>query len=127
MRHRQVWIGVLVVALLGAGQGLAAEGGCCKPPQDCFLKPFAAEGGCKPPQDCCFKHFGPVGGWSPYGGGLLHWWNPCCFPCAGAPDDYCRKPLPKVCWPAYPSYYIWGPPENCCPQGNGHLDCHKAH
>ena len=110
MRRRQVWLGTLVVALLGAGQGLAAEDVCCKPSQDCFV-----------------KRLGPVGGWSPYGGGLLHWWNPCCFPCAGAPDDYCRKPLPKVCWPAYPSYYIWGPPESCCPQGNGHLDCHKAH
>ena len=53
----------------------------------------------------------PVGGWHPYGGGLLHWWNPHCFPRQGAPDDYCRKPLPRVCWPPYPPYYVWGPPE----------------
>jgi hypothetical protein len=42
----------------------------------------------------------PVGGWHPDDGGLLHWWNPHCSPLCGAPDDYCRKPLPKVCWPA---------------------------
>jgi hypothetical protein len=65
-----------------------------------------------------FLHrLGPSGGWCPYGGGLLHWWNPHCFPRCGAPDDYCRKKLPCVCWPSYPSYYIWGPPEISPPQG----------
>jgi hypothetical protein len=59
---------------------------------------------------------GPTGGWFPYGGGLLRWWPAECFPRCGAPDDYCRKTLPCVCWPSYPSYYIWGPPEVCCPQ-----------
>jgi hypothetical protein len=53
----------------------------------------------------------PVGGWDPYGGGLLHWWNRHCFPHDCGPDDYCRKPLPKVCWPPYPPSYTWGPPE----------------
>jgi hypothetical protein len=24
-----------------------------------------------------------------------------------------------VCWPPYPPYYIWGPPEICSPQGRG--------
>jgi hypothetical protein len=109
MRRRQLWIGALVLALLAAGQGHAAEGGCGKPSEDCFL-----------------KRLGPVGGWNPYGGGLLHWWNPCCF-CGGAADDYCRKPLPQICWPAYTSYYIRGPQEICCPKGNGRPDCHKAH
>jgi hypothetical protein len=64
----------------------------------------------------------PVGGWNPYGGGVLHWWNPHCFPCQGAPDDYCRKPLPRVCWPAYPAYYIAGPPEIGCPRNNSSHD-----
>jgi hypothetical protein len=59
-----------------------------------------------------------VGGCDPYGGGLLHWWNPHCFPSGGAPDNYCRKPLPKVCWPPYPPYYIWGPPEITAPEAN---------
>ena len=63
----------------------------------------------QPPQSLLGR-LGPVGGWDPYGGGLLRWWNPCCFPRCGAPDDYCRKPLPKVCWPPYPPYYIWGAP-----------------
>jgi len=63
-----------------------------------------------PPQHF-LQRLHPVGGFHPYGGGLLHWWNPHCFPCQRAPDDYCRKPLPSVCWPPYPPYYIWGPPE----------------
>jgi hypothetical protein len=61
------------------------------------------------------RHFlqriSPTGGWNPYGGGLFHWWNPHCFPCQSAPDDYCRKPLPRLCWPYYPPDYVWGPPE----------------
>ena len=55
----------------------------------------------------------PQGGLYPYGGGLLNWWPRCCFPCCGVPDDYCRKPLPCVCWPMYPSYYTFGPPDAC--------------
>lgn len=58
---------------------------------------------------------GPAGGWCPYGGGLLRWWGPHCFPRCGAPDDYCRKPLPRTCWPPYPPYYFRGPPRECCP------------
>src|SRR5439155_24759024 len=71
--------------------------------------------GCELPPQPSFQRVRPVGGWDPYGGGLLHWWNPCCFPHRGAPDDYCRKPLPNVCWPPYPPYYIWAPssPANC--------------
>jgi hypothetical protein len=93
MRH-QVWIGTLIVALIGAAGGLRAE-------------PLGGD-----PQPCFLKRLGPAGGWNPDGGGLLHWWNPHCFPRSGAPDDYCRKPLPGVCWPAYPAWYKWGPPEN---------------
>ena len=52
----------------------------------------------------------PVGGWHPDAGGALHWWNPHCFPRCGGPDDYCRKPPPKVCWPPYPPFYLWGTP-----------------
>ncbi len=106
----QVWIGVLVVALIASSRGRGTEPQCCEPSQDGFLKRVA-----------------PVGGWDPYGGGLLHWWHPQCFPCGGAPDDYCRKPLPRVCWPGYPWYYIWGPPEIGCPGSNGPRDYNKLH
>ena len=102
----QVWIGALVVALIAGGRGLGAE------PWPC--------------QDCYWQRLHPVGGWNPYGGGLLRWWNPCCFPRCGAPDDYCRKPLPKVCWRAYPPFYIWGPPESCCSHSNIARDCNKT-
>jgi hypothetical protein len=98
--RRSVWIGVLLVALAAAGRGAGMEPSCCEPPQDCFL-----------------KNLGPVGGWHPYGGGLLHWWPRHSFPCGGAPDDYFRKPLPRVCWPPYPPYYTWGPPEVSSPSG----------
>jgi hypothetical protein len=98
MRHF-VWIYALVVAL-AAGRGVGAEPPCCAPPEESLLKRLA-----------------PVGGWHPDGGGLLHWWPRHCFPRAGAPDDYCRKPLPRVCWPPYPPYYIWGPPEVSSPSG----------
>jgi hypothetical protein len=100
MRH-SVWIGTLVVALAAVGQGLGAEPSC---------------GESSP--ECCLKRWGPAGGWHPYGGGLLHWWPRDCFPCGGAPDDYCRKPLPTVCWPPYPPFYTWGPPEICYPHGH---------
>ena len=44
-----------------------------------------------------FLHrLGPVGGWNPDGGGLFHWWNPDCFVNPCTPDDYCRKPLPRL-------------------------------
>jgi hypothetical protein len=65
------------------------------------------------------QRFRPVGGWHPDDGGLLHWWNPDCFPRCGGPDDYCRKPPPHVCWPPYPPYYLWGPLEVGPPCGNG--------
>jgi hypothetical protein len=53
------------------------------------------------PQPQQFRcRFTPIGGWNPYGGGLFHWWNPNCFPRPCGPDDYIRKPLPRVCYPA---------------------------
>lgn len=103
--RRLEWIVTLVAALVGVGHGLRAEHGCCPPPEDCFLKRLA-----------------PVGGWHPDAGGLWHWWPRHCFPCGGAPDDYCRKPLPRVCWPPYPPYYNWGPPEIAFPR-----DCSRPH
>jgi hypothetical protein len=82
---------------------------------------------CDPSQQCFLQRVQPVGGWHPYGGGLLRWWNPDCFPRCGAPDDYCKKPLPRVCWPAYPPFYIWGPPEIGHPQSNWPRDCNQPH
>jgi hypothetical protein len=69
--------------------------------------------------------FHPAGGWHPYGGGLFHWWDPRCFPCQAAADDYCRKPLPKLCWPSYPRYYTWGPPQVIYPGVDGFPDSPK--
>jgi hypothetical protein len=56
-----------------------------------------------------FQRMRPVGGWHPDSGGLLHWWNPRCSPPCGGPDDYCRKPMPRICWPPYRPFYIWVP------------------
>jgi hypothetical protein len=61
----------------------------------------------------------PVGGWCPYGTGPIHWWNPHCFPCCKGPDDYCRKTLPCVCWPGYPGYFQYGPPNPCACRAGG--------
>jgi hypothetical protein len=98
--RRDAWLGAVLLALTAGGWAPAGE-----PP------------GCEPAPTGFLRWLGPAGGWHPYGGGLLHWWNPDCFPRCGAPDDYCRKTLPRVCWPAYPPYYIWGPPEIGHPQG----------
>jgi hypothetical protein len=78
-------------------------------------------------QESILQRFHPVGGWHPDGGGLLHWWPRHCFPCCGGPDDYCRKPLPRVCWPPYPPYYTWGPPAVCCPSCKGGQVCNSPH
>ena len=83
--RRRVWIGAFVLALSGGAWGHAGEPGCCEPAAPCWL-----------------KRLRPVGGWAPYGGGLLCWWDPHCFPRCGAPDDYDRKKLPCVCWPPKP-------------------------
>ena len=99
--RRQAWIGAVLLTLFATGWASGDEPPCCESRLACFL-----------------QRLGPAGGWFPYGGGLLHWWPQHCFPRSGAPDDYCRKPLPKVCWPPYPPYYTWGPPEVCCPQTN---------
>jgi hypothetical protein len=101
-------IGALLFTLTVASQGFGGESPCCQPVEQSILSQ------CR-----------PVGGWHPYGGGLLGWWDPCCYPRCGAPNDYCRKPLPNVCWPPYPAYFIWGPPEICYPQSTNCAD-HKA-
>jgi hypothetical protein len=100
--RRQVPMWAFLLTLIAVGQALGGEQKGCESCQDCFLLKMQ-----------------PVGGWRPYGGGLLTWWNHQCSPRCGGPDDYCRKPLPRVCCPPYPSYYIWGPPEICYPKCNG--------
>ncbi len=107
MKYQQrTW--ALLLSLIACGQGLGGEHECYEPPSQGFL-----------------QRIHPVGGWCPYEGGLLHWWPRHCFPCSHAPDDYCRKPLPAVCWPPYPPYYIWGPPEICYPKCKGSPACSK--
>lgn len=65
---------------------------------------------CPPPEGHFLHRCRPVGGWNP-GGGLLHWWNPNCFPRWCGPDDYCRKPPPNVCRPyCWTNAPIGGPP-----------------
>ena len=86
------WMGALLLTLIADGRGPGGEPTSCEPGRPCFL-----------------QRVGPVGGWFPYGGGLLHWWDPHCFPRCGGPDDYCRKTLPPVCWPPYPPWYLWCP------------------
>jgi hypothetical protein len=95
---RHAWTVALLLALLAVGRGWGGQPDC----------------GSSPP---CFLHrLAPVGGWFPYGGGLLCWWTPNCFPHCGSPDDYCRKKLPEVCWPPYSSYYIFGTSDRRTPQ-----------
>ena len=91
--RRLLWIGALLFSVILGNLVWAEEPPNCEPSRPGFLQRVAPAGGC-----------------FPYGGGLLHWWNPHCFPYVCGPDDYCRKPLPCVCWPAYPSFYVWGPP-----------------
>lgn len=61
-------------------------------------------------RDGGLKRFSPAGGWHPDCGGLLHWWRQDCFPRCGAPDAYCRKPMPCVCRPSYPPWYVYPQP-----------------
>jgi hypothetical protein len=68
---------------------------------------------------CLLKRVAPVGGWFPYGGGLLHWWDPHWFPCGGSPDLYCHKPLPPFIWHPCTNDYIWGPLRSCSPDKKG--------
>jgi hypothetical protein len=109
MKH-QVWIGAFVVALIASSRGLGAEPRCREPCPDVFLKRIA-----------------PSGGWDRYGGGLLHWWDPGCFACGGAPDDFCCKPLPRVCWPGCPYFYTPGLTEIDYPQSNGPRKRNEPH
>jgi hypothetical protein len=98
----------LVFSLITCGQGHGEERADRVPPPQSFL-----------------QRLNPAGGWNPYGGGLLHWWNLDCFPRSGTPDDYCRKPLPRVCWPANPSFSTGAPPAIADPQHNGPRDGSK--
>lgn len=92
MKRHQL-IAACLVSLIAVVPARSGELSCCPPPQESF-----------------WRRFSPAGGWFPYGGGLVHWWPRHCFPCNGVPDDYCRKKLPRVCWPPYPPYYRFGPP-----------------
>lgn len=91
--RRSVTIGALVLGLSASGPARGGDHGSMESPQDWLQKRHPV------------GDWHPVGGWHPYGGGLFHWWNPQCFPRCGNPDDYCRKPLPRTCWPPYPPYY----------------------
>jgi hypothetical protein len=84
--RRYVWMATIVVGLIGGGRGLHGESPSCERPQESFL-----------------RNLGPAGGWLPYGGGLLGWWDPFCFPRCVPADSYCRKPLPQIrCQPCCP-------------------------
>ena len=98
MRSSQ-WIGAVLLFLALGVPGRGGQRPCDGPPPTDFWHRFA-----------------PAGGWHPYGGGLLHWWDPHCFPRIGGPDDYCRKPLPRVCWPIHPPCPGAGPAAGGPPQ-----------
>ena len=106
-----IWVAALLVALSASSQGRAGEPCGCEPAADGFA-----------------QRIHPAGGWHPYGGGLLRWWDPCCYPRYCGPDDYCRKPLPRLCWPGpYPSSYTWGPAEACCRPTKPPANCCQSH
>ncbi|HEX4130268.1 MAG TPA: hypothetical protein VHZ24_09505 [Pirellulales bacterium] len=91
--ERMVRITAVVIAMTWMMPGPAPRaqtpyGGTCA---------SACCGPCSAPSSL-LQRFAPAGGWHPDGGRLLHWWNPCCFPHCGVPDDYCRKPMPCICW-----------------------------
>jgi hypothetical protein len=67
-------------------------------------------GGNDPRRHSWLQRFHPVGGWNPDGRGLFHWWDPCCFPPICGPDDYCRKPIPRVCQLPCMAYGVGRPP-----------------
>jgi hypothetical protein len=55
-------------------------------------------------------------------------WVQGCFPRCGCCDDYCPRPYPPPCWPAYPSFYKCAPAGNCPPStygvpGKDHISC----
>jgi hypothetical protein len=55
----------------------------------------------------------------------LHWARSC-FPRPCCPDDYCPRPLPRQCQPAYPPFYRCVPAGDCpgpgcTPHGQGRL------
>jgi hypothetical protein len=91
--RRCAWIAAVILALVASRLAFAGE-----PPN------------CQPDRPRILQRVAPAGGWFPDAGGLLRWWNPHCIPCCRGPDDYCRKPLPCLCWPAYPSFYFGYPP-----------------
>jgi hypothetical protein len=90
------WLGTLLAAFLVGSQATAAEPACGNCQGEYLL------------QGSPLQSWHPTGGWLPYGGGLVKWWDPHCFPRGGCPDDYQRKPLPKVCCPQYPPFYSCG-------------------
>jgi hypothetical protein len=104
-----VLIATLFVVLAG-WPAYCAEPPCCDAPGEGFL-----------------QRVHPVGGWAPYGGGLLRWWPTGCFPCSTAPDDYCRKPLPRICWPASPPCSTWVATDASKPQSTAPCTCTKSH
>jgi hypothetical protein len=100
MQTRKLW--TLAIALVMSGPAYGGETACDDTPREPFL-----------------RRLHPKGGWHPYGGGLFHWWNRACFPGCGGPDDYGRKPLPRLCWPHYSPFYTWGTPEIGDPRTDG--------
>ncbi len=64
----QAGIGAVVIALMASA---AARG---------------EHGVCDAPGPHCLNKIRPAGGWNP-GGGLLHWWDPNCYPRWCGPDD----------------------------------------
>jgi hypothetical protein len=111
--RRHARIGAVLLALVAVGWAAGGEprAACCAAATGCAQQAAAAD----PGQPCLLDKQKQPAAWFPYGGGLLHWWDPHCFPRCAGPDDYCRKQLPNVCWPGYPPWYVWVRPATCCP------------
>jgi hypothetical protein len=87
-------IGAIAILLAFATVAHSGDGAGCGPAHRSFLQRLQPVGGCNP------------------GGGLFHWWNPCCLPSACGPNDYCRKPMPNVCrFPVAPACLVPAQPQ----------------
>jgi hypothetical protein len=112
------WIAAALVGLVAGGWVVGGEPSGGEPALAARWAVVVT--GAPPEQGRSWLHrLGPAGGWHPYGGGLLHWWNPSWRPRCGAPDDYDRKPLPTLTCSPYSHYSVLDLRGHGCPDNKG--------